>query len=271
MLTQKIKQILTPKEGSALIYNGHVFQLKPLFHISALESLNYDDFKEIALSEDVTIFNGIVYLNTKKLKLKSRIEDIISIYKRHISDVVGDKGPLIELYQELTSEEISSLVSDHIIFSMKKNQRDNNRKALVAMRYLPEYQINFENNVYTMPPLTIYCVITKNQSGFNVQNPQVVGLHEHGDPMNHQYDHPFVYRDCKTIGHNVCLGDFRIENSHEFGGRNWQSIPVSKRVSIYIRQCIQILVSGYNRSVTPANNHLYESKYNKYITERRRN
>jgi hypothetical protein len=258
MLSEKIKKVLSPNDNISIIDQKNLYMLKPMFHLDAIEPLSDEEFKDIVFNKDVMIYNRIAYLKHTPLLLQSRISEIVSEYKKHIKNVIGDRKPLIDLYQKLSAEEIASLVSDHIIFSMTKN--NNGVLLLTAMRYMPEYLVKWNNFTYKFPPLVIRLII----SGDHVDtNPYVTSFINGKENIKHLYLHPFVYSSDYGVGQKVCLGSFSstLGSASNFGGTNWNDLPLVKRISILISQTRQILISGYRDGVHPANGHLRDSMY----------
>ncbi|MHA1776650.1 MAG: hypothetical protein DRO88_11395 [Promethearchaeia archaeon] len=259
-LTEEIQDILTPHQGISFVKEGKIYQLHPIMFLSdfiefgkKLPPSSQSNLQRLLEREDIVIFNGIIYTTLKGLKLKGRLKEIITVYNQHIKNVVGERKTLIELYQKIPAQDIANLTENHIIFVMKELIRDRSKKALAAIRYLSSYQIHFEKFVYQMPPCTIAVRIDEN---FHLMNPEVIA--ENNPPF---YEHPFVYRDNYNFGQKICMGSFY----HSSDEKAFNRLRFANNLSSLMRQAVQILITGYNRDVSPANGHLGTSQYAPYL------
>ena len=255
-LEQHIQEILTPKNSIGFIKENRIYQLQPLMpveqYLEMVESLDPAGQKKMLgfLGEEkVVIFNNILHYADKGLNFQGRLKEILAVYNQHIRKVVGDKKALIDLYDQIPVEDIANLTEDHVIFVMKTLVKNKSR-ALAAIRYLPPYEIHFERSVFYMPGCTIAIHIDNN---LKLSNPEVI-------PDSGEYEHPFVYRGSYTFGQKICLGSYYDSNDQSQVRR----LRFANRVNNLIKQSVQILISGYNRHVTPANGHLHSEKYGKY-------
>jgi hypothetical protein len=256
-LIEEIQDILTPNKNVGMVKEGRIYQLQPLLPVSQLFELAEDldpegqeKILKFLLDQNTVVFSGIVYISSRGLNLKGRLKEILSIYNSHIRQIVGDKKALISLYETIPAEDIANLTQDHVIFVMKKIQKSGKR-SLAAIRYLPDYDIHFEKNTFHMPG----CIIAINiDSNFLLDHPEVI-------VDNRNYQHPFVYRDQYKLGQKICLGSFYSSTERT----QFNKLRFANNVNNLIKQSVQILISGYNRRVTPANGHLYGQQYKKFI------
>ena len=200
---------------------------------------------------NTVIFNGVIYISTKGLNLKGRLQEILSIYRNHLKKIVGDKKTLIDLYEKVPPEDIANLTEDHVIFAMM-DVYHSDKKELAAIRYLPDYEIHFESNTYKMPGCMLVVHIDKN---LTIGDPEVV-------VDNRNYEHPFVYRhDHMKFGQKICMGSF----FSSIDRKNFNKLRFANIINNLLKQAVQILISGYNRGVSPANGHLTSAQYKKYL------
>lgn len=268
-ITNKISAILTPNKGVGFVEGDRLFQLQPIMPLQVLleamdQSPEADRKKmnDILNDANTVVYNGIIYFKTMGMNLKGRLNEVMQLYKTSIKKSVGDMKPLIDIYALLSVEDIASLVEDHIIFVMKKFVRGENEhgtRGLCAMRYFPKYQVRYNNNVWEFPECTI-CIYIQNVSNLGDLSPEVEGAN------GENYQHPFVFRDKYVFGQRVCMGSFYNDSALK---QQLMRLPIAQRVSAWMKQTIQILVSGYNRNVNPANGHLTESQYSKYLVKPR--
>jgi hypothetical protein len=258
-LIQEIQEILSPDNTVSMIQENMLYQLQPLLPLAQVLEMaeGMDDAGQKKLlafltQEGTVIFNKIVYVKTKGFNFKGRLQEILTIYNNHLRQVVGDKKALIDLYDALPVEDLANLIEDHVIFVMKK-LRTNDQKALAAIRYLPEYDIHFDHKVYRMPPCMIAVYIDEN---LTIGEPEVI-------TEKFDYEHPFVFRDVARFGQRICMGSFSGSSDKV----QFSRLRFANNLNNLIKQAVQILVTGYNRSVTPANGHLTDPKYKKYLVK----
>lgn len=258
-LTEEIQKILSPDQSLSFIKDNRIYQLNPLMTLSQFIKLG-DHFpssqqqKLLALlkSEDIVVFNGIVFSLNKGLNFKGRLKEILTIYHQHLKTVVGNKKALIDLYEKIPAQDIANLTENHVIFVMKPEIRTDN-KSLAAIRFLPPYEIHYDNLVYKMPACTIAIRIDQN---LDLGNPEVITEENLGF-----YEHPFVYRDRHYFGQKICMGSFYNSEDQKVFNR----LRFANNINSLIRQSVQILVTGYNRNVSPANGHLGTKQYEKFL------
>ncbi len=258
-LKEEIQDILTPGNNLGMVVNDTIYQLQPIMFLDDIielgEDLPLEGQKKILniLSDKKTlIHNGMVYFASLGINFKGRLKEIFAVYNEYIKDVIGDKEALIKLYDTIPIEDIANLVEDHVIFAMKE-MVNGKKRTLAAIRYLPEYDIHFEGKTYRMPSCTIGIRIDNN---LHLDNPEVI-------TKTLNYEHPFVYRSKYNLGQKICMGTFYSSKDQ----RQFDKLRFANNVNYLIKQSVQILVSGYNRGVTPANGHLTSTKYKKYIAE----
>jgi hypothetical protein len=256
-LTDRIKDVLTPQNSIGLVSENLLYQLTPLFPLTQIEEL-YEDLdhegKQLLLKwlthPKTVIYAGIVYQAIKGLNFRGRLKEIMTIYHQHLKNVIGNKKALIDLYEKISPEDLTNLTQNHVIFVLKSAIKDK-KKELAAIRYLPPYEIHFENITYYMPGCTLAIHIDSN---LTLGNPEVI------PEDSPSYTHPFVYRDRLTFGQKICMGTFYTSDD-KF---SFQKLRFANNINALIRQSTQILITGYNRGVSPASGHLTDAKYKKY-------
>ena len=260
-LVEEISNILTPQQSIGFVQENRIYQLQPLMPVDIyvqmaqdLPESEHNEVLQLLARPEIVIFNGLVYLKTKGLNLKGRLKEIVSLYYSHLRTIIGDKKALIDLYEQIPAEDIANLTEDHVIFVLLPLLRGKG-KALAALRYLPPYTIHYENRKYFMPGCTIAVHIDPN---LTLSNPEIIHQNE-----SSSYEHPFVYRDSHYFGQKICLGTY-YSSSDE---RQIRRLRFANNVNSLIKQTVQILITGYSRSVTPANGHLPSPQYSKYTDE----
>ena len=257
-LNEEIKEVLTPNNSIGFVKDNKIYQLQPILPISQylsmakdLDSKGQKKLLKFVNSPNTVIFNGVIYIATRGLNLKGRLKEILSIYRNHLKVIVGDKKALIDLYEKVPPEDIANLTEDHVIFAMMDVYRSD-RKELAAIRYLPDYEIHFESKTYKMPGCMLVLHIDKN---LTIGNPEVVVNRKN-------YEHPFVYKnDYMKFGQKICMGSFYSSMDR----KNFNKLRFANTINNLLKQAVQILVSGYNRGVSPANGHLTSPQYNKFL------
>ena len=258
-LNEEIQDILVPRGLGLVKENKKIYQLQPLMPVSQyleliedLDESGKDKFVSFLFSEGTVVFNGVIYLSIKPLNLSGRLKEILTVYYNHIKEVVGEKQALLDLYEKVSAQDIANLTQNNVIFVMKK-LHNQDKKALAAIRYFPEYNIYFEKLTFKMPSCVLAIHIDKR---LNTDSPEVIS-----EDKSQIYEHPFVYRDYYNFGQKICMGSFY--NSEE--QKQFNKLRFANTINNLMKQSVQILISGYNRSVTPANDHLNHPKYRKYI------
>ena len=256
-LKDRIKAVLTPSKSIGLVCENLLYQLTPLFPLSQIEEM-YEDLdnegKQHLLkwvsNPKTVIYAGIVYQATKGLNFRGRLKEILMIYNQHVRDVIGNKKALIDLYEKISPEDLTNLTQNHVIFVLKNAIKDK-KKELAAIRYLPPFEIHFENITYYMPGCTLAIHIDSN---LTLGNPEIIPE----DSPN--YTHPFVYRDKLTFGQKICMGSFYTSKDKY----SFQQLRFANNINALLRQATQILITGYNRGVHPANGHLTDPQYKRF-------
>ncbi|MCF2138752.1 MAG: hypothetical protein K9W44_01690 [Candidatus Lokiarchaeota archaeon] len=258
--TEEIQEILSPHEGVSFIKDNRIYQMCPLMYLSDFIEIgkkipfsHQSKLLSVIQTKEIVIFNGIIYSTIRGLNLKGRLKEILTIYHQHMRRIIGEKKSLIDLYEKIPPQDIANLTESHIIFVMKPLFRNPQEKALAAIRYLPPYQIHFENLVYQMPACTIAIRIDEN---LHPENPEVIA-----ESPNSFYEHPFVYRDFHFFGQKICMGSFYNSDDE----KEFNRLRFANSINSLIRQAVQILITGYNRRVSPANGHLGTPQYSKYL------
>ncbi|UYP47018.1 hypothetical protein NEF87_003303 [Candidatus Lokiarchaeum ossiferum] len=258
-LNEQIQDILTPNNAIGLINQEKIYELSPLIPVSIYFEMieDFDDalqqkYLRYLQMEGIVVFNGIIYETSRGLNFQGRLKEILTVYNAHFKRTIGNKKALLKLFDSVTPFEIANLTQDKVIFVMK-NFRRSDMKGLVAIRYLPEYEIYYDKKIYQMPPCTLLVHIDEN---LNYDTPEVIA--EDGSNF---YEHPFVYADFYKFGQRICMGSF----SHSTEQSQIYRLSFANAINSLLKQAVQILVSGYNRDVNPANGHLGTSQYEKFI------
>ncbi|MHA1518692.1 MAG: hypothetical protein ACTSRK_00785 [Promethearchaeota archaeon] len=261
-LSEEIQEILTPHNSLSFIKKNRIHQLHPLLSLNKFIELGDQvsgplkkKLLNLLQSENILIYNGTIFSSSKGLNFKGRLKEILTVYHQHLKKVVGDKKALIDLYEKIPANDISNLTENHVIFVMKSEVRTK-EKSLAAIRFVPPYEIHFENLVYQMPACTIAIRIDSN---LHLGNPEVIS-----DGTDAFYEHPFVYRDRYDFGQKICMGSFYNSEDQKVFNR----LRFANNINSLIRQAVQILITGYNRRVNPANGHLGTSQYSKYLKKK---
>ncbi|MHA1674904.1 MAG: hypothetical protein ACTSYI_14910 [Promethearchaeota archaeon] len=260
-LSEEIREILTPHNSVSFIKENRMHQLHPMISLNQFIELGdrvdnslRKKLLNLLQSENIIIFNGTIFSLSKGLNFKGRLKEILAVYHQHLKEVVGDKKALIDLYEKIPAQDIGNLTENHVIFVLKTLVRTK-EKSLAAIRFLPSYEIHFDNLVYQMPPCTIAIQIDSN---LHLGNPEVIG-----EGVDAFYEHPFVYRDKYYFGQKICMGSFY--NSEE--QKVFNRLRFANNINSLIRQSVQILITGYNRHVSPANGHLGTKQYSRYLKQ----
>ncbi len=257
-LIEEINEVLTPNNSIGFVRDNKIFQLQPILPITQLLSMAKDldlegqqKLLNFVNNPNTVIFNGIIYIATKGLNLKGRLQEILSIYRNHLKKIVGDKKALIDLYEKVPPEDIANLTEDHVIFAMM-NLYNSNIKELAAIRYLSDYEIHFESKTYKMPGCMLVLHI---DNSLKIGDPEVV-------VVGQNYEHPFVYKhDYMKFGQKICMGSFYSSVDR----KNFNKLRFANIINNLLKQAVQILVSGYYRGVSPANGYLTGVQYKKYL------
>jgi len=257
-LIDEIKEVLTPNNSIGFVKDNKIYQLQPILPIFQVLSMSNDldaegqkKILDFINKPNIVIFGGILYSAEKGLNLKGRLKEILSIYRNHLKEIIGDKKALIDLYTKVPPEDIANLTEDHVIFVMMDAYRSN-KKELAAIRYLPEYEIHFESKTYKMPGCMLALHIDKNLA---IGDPEVI-------VDGNDYEHPFVYRhDYMMFGQKICMGSFYSSKDR----KNFNKLRFANTINNLLKQAVQILITGYNRGVSPANGHLTSQQYRKYL------
>lgn len=254
---QEIQEILTPNNTVSLVQDNLLYSLQPFLPFAQLVEMANDmdeagqkKLLDFCLHENTVIFNGIVHVKTKGLNFKGRLQEILTVYHDHLKEVVGDKKALIDLYDSVPVEDLINLIEDHVIFVMKRFATKQGR-GLAAIRYLPNYDVHSEKRIFQFPGVMLVLPIDNN---LVIAEPEVIS-------ENNQYEHPFVFRDVNIFGQRICMGSF----AHSHDKMQFSKLRFANTINNLLKQAVQILVSGYNRGVTPANGHLDSSIYQKYL------
>jgi len=258
-LNEQIQDILTPNDAIGLVNRDRIFELTPIIPISIyfemienLEKKMQQKYLDYLQMEGIVVFNGMIYNTSKGLNFQGRLKEILTVYNSHLKQTIGNKKVLLKLFETVSPFEIANLTQDKVIFGMK-NFRRSKKKGFVAMRYLPEYEIHYNKEIYTMPPCTLLVHIDDN---LDYDNPEVVA--EDGSNF---YEHPFVFADFYKFGQRICMGSF----SHSSDQSQIYKLSFANAINSLLKQAVQILVSGYNQDVNPANGYLGTSQYAKFL------
>lgn len=258
-LIDEIADVLTPNNGIGLVQEEQLFQLQPLLPLSQIIEMGNDlneEGQKVLLNflkhKDTVIINGIVYVKTRGLNFKGRLQEILTLYHQQLKNIIGEKQILIKLYDILTVDDIINLVEDHVIFVLKTTA-NSTAKQLAAIRYLPSYEIKYRSRVYKFPGCMIAIAISND---FALDDVEVIA-------EGFNYEHPFVYRDRYKLGQRICMGDF--VNSSD--SNRIHTLNFANKVNHIIKQATQILLTGYAGG-SHANGSLDDSKFQKYIVSK---
>ncbi len=203
-LVEEIQDILTPNNSLGLVQENILYRLQPFMPLNVILDMAADlqpagQLKVVKFLKDksTAIFNGVVYIKTKGLNFKGRLQEILMIYRDHLKGVIGDKKALIDLYDRLPVEDIVNLIEDHVIFVMKSFVK-RSEKGLAAIRYVPTYRVSFNNQIFEFPPCLVAIYIDNN---LQIGEPEVIA-------EGYQYEHPFVFRNINMFGQKICMGTF---------------------------------------------------------------
>ncbi len=235
----QISQLLNPEGKISLIINKKMLTMKPIFPMSLLIEIlegTTQDFQQKIINlinhPDVFILGGIIYTKSASVDIQDRIARIMIAYKENIENMLGQKKALIDIYSQLKPSQIIHLIQNNIVFVLKSNN-------VVAIKYIPEYDVKDGSSVYRFPALMLGMYIS---SDLKFYRPEVI--------YDGIYDHMFVYRDKGTVGQKICLGSVE---SDDFFKSNVMKRDFATSLTFWMTQAEQILRYGYseNRNFTP--------------------
>ena len=229
--------------GNEIYISKHILPIKKFF-LSVLGQKGEDSGKfllEILTNPNIVIFGGSVYYLEKLINVKTAIQKLKSELTRNLDIILKENSALINLFNILSINDIIELSENGISFYLLDGK-------LYAIKYLSEYVQKYNNKKWKFPGCTL---------GIYIDNQLRLGNVVVLKPKN--YIHPFVY----TTGppYKICLGTFY----DSCDAKKVKSLALVNSLIMLFMTAIQILVSGYDRNVSPANGHLTDEKYDKYL------
>lgn len=253
----KSEQPASGGDGNKTTAEDKISGLVPIFKLDDLVELDDNSFGKIVLNDDIVIFNGLVYVKSVEIGFQSRVSELINQYTNQMKKMIGNKRALIEAYERIPIVDLVSLIGKNIVLTVSDHG------TLVAIRHLSEVKVVFRDRTWDFPPLTIKVPIYDGvPSDVHVKS-----------MTDENYIHPFVfYHDGRkdAFGQKLCMGDFNPNSkSVRFNdNKRWDELNLAQKLLILIPQAVQILTTGYNPGVSPANGHLTDAKYNRYLTKK---
>ncbi|MBD3229092.1 MAG: hypothetical protein GF329_12965 [Candidatus Lokiarchaeota archaeon] len=187
------------------------------------------------------VFAGSIYYLEKVINVKTSLRKIKGDLTRNLNFIIKENLSLINLIQKLEIKDIITLSEEGISFFIQD-------KNLYAIRYLPPYVQKYKGSKWKFPGCTIGIYI---DNELRVKTTPYI-LKPRG------YIHPFVFTDAPP--HKICLGTFTSSED----SRHVTGLELVNKIIMLLATSMQILVSGYDRNVSPANGHLTDHKYDKY-------
>lgn len=261
-INEEIVKILNPSKKISIIMNDRLSNFVPIMPISLLYEILKDaptEFQEKILSKlngpEVVLFGGNIYVKKASVDIKDRIARILISYKENIENMLGEKQALIEIYSKLKPHQIVHLIQHNIVFVMRKlyNREEKNQKmGVVAIKYVPEYEVHFRNDVWRFPGLMLGSYIDAN---LKFEMPEVI--YEGGN-----YTHMFVFLDKGFVGQRICMGSFYNDTKSNEAIRK-RSFETG--LSFIMTQAEQILKYGYDehKNLHPVSE-IYEQRFNRF-------
>ena len=256
-LNEEISKLLNPNKKISLIMNDKLIPLKPVMSVSMLYEVlkeTTEEFQQKIISmlnqPGVVIFGGCIYVKTGEVDIQDRIARIFTLYKENIDDMLGEKKALIEIYSKLKPHQIVHLIQQNIVFVMRK-LANSNEKGVVAIKYVPEFEVTYKNGKWKFPEFMLGVHISPD---LKFDRPEVI--------YDGIYDHMFVYMDKKSVGQRICLGSLEGDSTIKL---NLQQRDFATSLSFWMAQAEQIIRYGYNekRSFTPVHS-IDNPKFQKY-------
>lgn len=244
-LEDQIKNLLNPNDKISVITEGILTSYKPIMPVSLMVEVIRDSPNEVQtkllslLNEPgIVIFGGVIYIKTGSVEIKDRIARIFTAYTEKIESIIGEKKALIEIYSKLKPHQIIHLIQQNIVFVLR-NIRSQKKKGIVAVKYIPDYNVEYKKKTYRFPPLMLGIYISPD---LRFDRPEVI--------YDGVYDHMFVYRDYGHVGQRICLGTLESDDAFK---TNVSKREFSISLAFWMAQGEQILRYGYSedRSFTP--------------------
>lgn len=238
-LNKQIIELLNPEGKISFIFNKKLMTMKPIMPVSLLIEILEGTSKEyqekiihLLNQPDVLIFGGIIYIKSGSIDIQDRIARIMTSYKEQIEKMLGEKKALIEIYSKLKPHQIVHLIQNNIVFVLRE-------KKVLAIKYIPEYEIKYGHSLYRFPSLMLGIYISPDMS---FSRPEVI--------YDGTYDHMFVYNNKGMVGQRICLGSLEAD---EFFKSNIRNRDFAVSLAFWMAQGEQILRYGYaeHKSFTP--------------------
>ncbi len=203
---------------------------------------------------EIIIFGGIIYLKKGSVDIKDRIARILISLKENIEKTMAEKQSLIEIYSKLKPHQIVHLIQNNIVFAMRKvfNRASEQKMGVVALKYIPEYEVHFRNDVWRFPGLTLGSYIYPD---LKFDPPEVIA-------ENGNYMHMFVFSDKGSVGQRICMGSFYNDTKTN---QQLQKRSFETALSFWMTQAEQILKYGYDehKNLHPITE-IYEERFRRF-------
>jgi hypothetical protein len=247
-IKEKLLKYFTFEGEFSFIIDDNIYVSKPIMPLNKFFNLLTQQFDEIndaplldlLLKPEIAVFGGAINYLEKIINIKTALKKIKTDLTRNLKSTVQEYMALINLFDKLEVKDVIRLSEEGISFYFT-NQR------LYAIKYLPIYIQEYQGIRWKFPGCTI---------GIYLDNELRFGESYILKPKG--YIHPFVFRDGPP--YKICLGTFY--DSKE--SKTVKSLEFVNSLIMYFASAVQILVSGYDRNVNPANHHLTDSIYDKY-------
>ncbi len=261
-LNNEIVKILNPSKKISLIADNRLTNFEPIIPVMTLyeicQQMTEDGKKKIFEQinrPEIAIFGGIIYLKKGSVEIKDRIARILASYKENLEKTMGEKQALIDIYSKLKPHQIVHLIQNNIVFVMRKvfnHASGKQNMGVVAIKYIPEYEVHFRNDVWRFPALNLGCYI---YSDLKFEPPEVIA--EKGN-----YVHMFVFQDKGFVGQRICMGSFYNDTKTN---QYLQKRSFETALSFWMTQAEQILKYGYDehKNLHPITE-IYEDRFLQY-------
>lgn len=261
-LNEEILNILNPSKKISMIADNRLVNFEPVLPIAILYEMCVNmppEFQNMLLDQlnrpEVFIFGGIIYIKKASIEIKDRIARILISYKENLEKTIGEKQALIEVYSKLKPHQIVHLIQNNIVFVMRKvinRASDVQKMGVVAMKYIPEYEVHFRNDVWRFPALNLACYIYPD---LKFEPPEVIS--EKGN-----YVHMFVFSDKGFVGQRICMGSFYNDTKTN---QQLQKRSFETALSFWMTQAEQILKYGYDehKNLHPITE-IYEQRFSQF-------
>ena len=247
-IKEKLLKYFTFEGEFSFIVDDNIYLSKPIMPLNKFFNLINQQFEQIndapllniLLKPEIAVYGGYINYIEKIINIKTALKKIKGDLSRNLKYTIQDNLALINLFDKLEIKDFISLSEEGISFYFAD-------KILYAIKYLPSYIQKFKGTRWKFPGCTI---------GIYLDNELRFGETFILKPPG--YIHPFVYPEGPP--YKICLGSFyESEDS-----RIIRSLEFVNSLIMYFAIAIQILVSGYDYHVDPANGHLTHEIYDKY-------